>query len=82
MNLGSVKRGSKKVLNQTPAVVTEVSCPSEVMLGVMNIHWGRASFLRSSKNKVVFLILASLSALFSTEPYKTSGLDESQFLDS
>jgi hypothetical protein len=38
--------------------------------------------LRSSKNKVVFLILASLSALFSTDPYKTSGLNDSQLLNS
>lgn len=62
-----VRRGSRKVLSQAPATVTDVSCPSEVMLGVMNIHWGSLSFFRSSKKRVVFLILARRSGEMATE---------------
>ncbi len=56
-----VEQGSRKVRVQVPATVTLVSWPSLVMLGVINIHWGRVSFSRSFQNMVRFLTLAMRS---------------------
>lgn len=66
--------GSRKLRVHAPATVTVESCPSLVMFGVMNIHWGNWLFFRSSWNKVKFLICASLSGFCATESYNTAGL--------
>lgn len=58
---------SRKLRTQVPAVVTEVSWPPEVMLGVMNIHCGRVSAARSLANIIMFLILARRSGEKVTE---------------
>jgi hypothetical protein len=41
---------------------------------LMNIHWGSLFALRSSWNRVVFLIFSRRSAMLATELYKISGL--------
>ena len=38
MNLGSLRRGVRKLASHWPATVTEVSCPSDVMLGAANVR--------------------------------------------
>ena len=67
VNLGFDRRGVRKSEVHCPATVTEVSWPSLVMLGVMNIHWGRVSLSRSSWKRVKFLIWARRFLSFATE---------------
>lgn len=56
------KQGPKECPRvQAPATAMFVSWASDVMLGVMNIHWGRVLAARSEQNKVIFFIFASRS---------------------
>lgn len=74
MKYSFVRRGSRNLRVHEPATVTEVSWPSEVMFGVMNIHCGSALFARSCSKYVKFLISARRSGSLATEPNMTSGL--------
>lgn len=74
MKYSFVRRGSRKLRVQVPATVTEVSWPSEVIFGVINIHCGSFLFSRSCPKYVRFLISARRSGSLATESNMTSGL--------
>lgn len=69
-----VRRGSRKFRVHAPATVTDVSWPSEVMFGVMNIHCGSFWSAKSLSKYVKFLIKAKRSGSLATESNMTSGL--------